>query len=95
MNINSPNDLYNFLKGNGIVGVCPEAQHMVACMDSLIRMCACDPPQAKQTKFNQCKQYYIAFASRAQNFAYTLLAKTTDNRIQFHLNGQIISTITR
>ena len=95
MNINSPNDLYHFLTGNKMIGICPESQNLVACMDSLIRMCACDPPQAKQLKFNQCKQHYIAFSSKAQNFAYTLLSKTSDNRIQFYLNGQVISSITR
>ena len=95
MNINSPNELYNFLTGNGIVGICPEAQNMVACMDSLTRMCACDPPQAKQDRWNQCKRHYIAFVARSQNFAYTLLSKTNDSRIQFYLNNQIIASVSR
>jgi hypothetical protein len=95
MNINSPNDLYHFLVGNGMVGICPEAQNLVTCMDILVRMCACDPPQSKQARLNQCKQHYVAFASRAQNFSYLLLSKANDNRMQFYLNNQMIASITR
>lgn len=95
MNLNNPNELYHFLIGNGLVGMCPEAQNLVACMDILSRMCACDPPEAKQARFNQCKQHYIAFAARAQNFAQAMLSKTTDNRMSFYLNGQLIGGISR
>jgi hypothetical protein len=95
MNINGPNDLYNFLIRNGLAGMCPESQNLVTCMDILVRMCACEPPQAKQDRYNQCKRHYTAFACRSQNFAYTLLSKTNDNRIQFYLNNQIISTLSR
>jgi hypothetical protein len=95
MNINNPNDLFNFLVGNGIVGVCPEAQNLVACMESLARMCACDPAEAKQARYNQCQQHYVNFASRSQSLAHILLSKANENRIQFYLNNQMIAMITR
>jgi len=96
MNFNSPNDCYHFLVGNGLVGLCPETQNLVACMDILVRMCSCDPQDKKQARFNQCKQNYIAFASRAQSFSAQLLSKVpNDNRINFHLNNQLISTVVR
>lgn len=95
MNINSPNDCYHFLIRNGFVGLCPETQNLVACMDILTRMCACDPAEAKQARYNQCKQNYIAFAGRAQNYAGTLFSKVNDSRITFCLNNQPISTVTR
>lgn len=95
MNIDSPQDARNFLVGNGIVGLCPETQNLVACMDILSRMCSCDPKEAKQAKFNQCKQHYIAFASKAQNFSAILLQKVKDGRICFYLNNQLISTVSR
>ena len=95
MILKGPEDLRNFLIGNGIVGICPEAQNLVACMDMLARMCACDPSQAKQAKLNQCKQYYIGFASRASSFASTLLSKANDSRMDFYLNNQMIASITR
>jgi hypothetical protein len=95
MNFNSPSDCYHFLIGNGLVGLCAETQNLVACMDVLSRMCSCDPLSAKQAKMNQCKQNYIAFASRASNFTSILLSKTNNNRITFYLNGQILVTITR
>ena len=95
MNISSPNDLNNFLIGNALVGMCPETQNLVACMDMLSRMCACDPPQAKQAKANQCKQHYISFVSRAQSFSSILLSKANDNKMSFHLNGQLIGNISR
>jgi len=96
MNFNSPNDAYHFLIGNKLVGLCPETQNLVACMDILIRMCACDPQEAKQARFNQCKQHYIAFASKARNFSSILLSKLgNDNRLNFYLNNQLLSTVSR
>ena len=90
-----PEDLRHFLIGNGIIGICPEAQNLVACMDILARMCACDPPQSKQAKYNQCKQHYIAFASKSSSFAAMLLSKVNDSRVDFYLNNQMIASITR
>jgi len=95
MNMGTPNDLYHFLVGNGLVGICPEAQNLVSCMDILSRMCACDPPQAKQARFNQCKQHYVAFAARAQNYSVQLLSKSNDNRMMFYMNGQLIGSVAR
>lgn len=95
MNIENPTQLYQFLANKGITGICPEGQSLVACMDALLRMCACDPPQAKQAKFNQCRQIYIAFASKAPSMSAILLSKSGDNRITFYLNGQLISSIGR
>lgn len=95
MNINSPNDAYRFLVSNNIIGICPEAQNLVTCMDALSRMCACDSAEAKQQRFNQCAQNYIAFAKRAAGFSGVLLAKAQDSRISFLMNGQQISTYTR
>ncbi len=94
MNINGPNDLYSFLVGNGLVGICPESQNLVACMDILVRMCACDPPQARTARWNQCIQNYMAFiTSKSQSLKGVLLSKTNDNRISFYLNKQIITEI--
>lgn len=96
MNFNSPNDFYSFLVGNGLSGISPETQNLVACMDILSRMCACDPAEAKQAKFNQCKQNYIAFASRAQSFSMSLFSKVqNDTRISFYLNNQLLASISR
>ena len=95
MNINSPQELSGFLVGNGLVGICPEAQTLVACLDILNRMCACDPQQAKTARFNQCKQNYIGFASRANNFKAKLLEKANSNVMAFYLNGQLISEVRR
>jgi len=96
MNFESPQDCSRFLVGNGLVGLCPETQNLVACMDILVRMCACDPAEKKQARYNQCKQNYIAFASRATGFSSVLLSKCpNDNRINFYLNGQLLCSVTR
>jgi hypothetical protein len=95
MTFNNPNDLYHFLIGNALVGICQEAQNLVSCMDILSRMCACDPAEAKQARFNECKQHYISFAARAQNHSAILLSKTNDNRISFHFNNQLIGSVSR
>ena len=95
MNFNSPNDCSHFLVGNGLVGLCPETQNLVACINILSRMCACDPAPKKQARFNQCKQHYITFANRASGFAAEMLSKANCNRINFYLNNQLLVTITR
>lgn len=95
MNISSPIELVKFLSSKGIVGVCPEAQNLVACIDALSRICACDPLIAKQMKVAECNRHYVAFVSRASNFSALLMSKTTDNRIIFYSNGQIIGNVNR
>lgn len=95
MNINNPRDLYGFLVGNGLAGISAEGQNVVACMDILMRMCSCDPAPAKTARYNQCQQNYIAFASRSSAFSAQLLAKTSDGRMSFYLNNQLLATISR
>lgn len=95
MNINNPNDLYQFLMSNGFVGICPEAQNLVSCMDALARMCSCDPIQAKTARYNQCIQNYMAFTSKAHLFTSLLLTKVIDGRLSFYFNGQLLTSITR
>jgi hypothetical protein len=95
MNINNPNEACSFLVGNGIVGCCQESQNLVACMDILSRMCACDPIEAKRNRYNQCIQNYTSFASRAQSVASIILSKANTNRVNFYLNGQLIGAVCR
>ena len=95
MMIKSPQELCSFIVGNGLVGMCPESQGLVACMDILSRMCACDPVQAKTARFNQCRQLYINFVSRASDFGPTLFSKANDNRISFYLSNQLLREINR
>ena len=94
MRINNPNDLYNFLIGNGLAGINPEAQSVISCVDILIRMCACDPQEAKTARYNQCVGNYVNFASKAQGFKHALLSKS-DGKISFYMNNQLIGEITR
>ena len=95
MNINNPHDAYHFLVSNGLVGLCPESQNLVACVDQLVRMCACDSDESKRSKYNQCVQNYVQFAAKSRNFANNMLAKSNDSRLSFYLNNQLIGSITR
>jgi len=95
MRINNPNDLYNFLMGHNLTGTSPEAQNVIACVDILIRMCACDPQEARTARYNQCVQTYINFASKAPTFKHFLLPKTDDGKLSFYMNNQLIGEITR
>lgn len=95
MNINNPNDLYQFLLNNALSGVSPEAQGFVSCMNILLKMCSCDPAQAKIARYNQCTQNYIAFVSKSPSISGILLSKANDSRISFYLNGQLLSSIIR
>jgi len=96
MNFNAPSDVNGWLLGNGLVGLCPETQNLITCMDMLSRMCPCDSSDAKTKRFNQCKQHYIAFASRAQSFSPQLFSKApNENKFCFFLNNQLLSSVTR
>ncbi len=95
MNINSPNDLYRFLAGNGLGNICPEAQNLIACMNVMSRMCSCDPAIVKQTKYSECIRHYSSFVSKSSSFSSILLQKANDNRMNFYLNKQFIGSIHR
>ena len=95
MNINGPSELYNFVKANNISNIAPEVSSMIFCLDSLSKMCACDPPEAKTGKYNQCKELYINFVSKSKNYSSILLSKCKDGRINFYINNQYITCITR
>lgn len=95
MNINSPNELYRFLVGNGLTGICPEAQNLVSCMNVLVRMCSCEPSSVKQSKYNECTQHYINFIKKSGSFSSILLQKANENRINFSINNQMIASIHR
>lgn len=89
MNINGPAELCGFLAGNGLSSLCPS---LINCMDTLSRMCACDPPQAKQARYNQCVQAYIGFAKTAQSYSSILHPKVGNAKILFFNNGQLIGS---
>lgn len=95
MNINSPQELYGFLIGNALVGICPESQNLILCIDSLSRMCPCDPSEFKTAKYNHCIALYVNFVHRSQSLSGMLFQKVKDNRIQFFLNGQLIGQSSR
>ena len=95
ISINGPQELYHFLVGHALVGINPEAQQLVLCIDSLSRMCMCDPAPLKQNKFNQCKSLYTNFVQKCLGSASLLLNKAGTNRIVFLLNGQQIGSICR
>lgn len=95
MNINNAQEMYGFLIGHGLAGLCPESQNLVSCMDFLSRMCSCESTQAKASKYHQCMQSYVGFASRAQNYSNRLLSSANDVRMSFYLNNQLIGSISR
>jgi len=96
MNINSPQDACKFLITYRLLGLCSETQNLVSCMDALSRMCSCDTQEAKNNKFNQCKQNYISFVSKSNVFKNEIFSKLSgENRINFSFNGQPIGTICR
>lgn len=95
MNINNSTDLYHFLKGHGMVGMCPEANNFINSMDVLGRMCPCDPPAVKNAQIHSCNAQYINFAQKAQSYASVLLPKVNNTKIFFFVNGQLISSVSR
>ena len=95
MIIRSPADFAAFLRGAGLVNLSPEAAKMVCCLDEYARLCACDPPQAKTAKYNQCKEYYMNFVSHAVVYKSQLLGKTGDNHFSFYNGNQQLITLSR
>lgn len=95
MNINGPKDLYHFLMGHGLQRLSPESQNFVNSMDVLARMCPCDPPAAKNAQAHAVQAQYINFAQKAPGMAQTLIQKSNGARLQFYVNGQMISSVGR
>lgn len=95
MNINNPNDLYQFLIGHGLSRISPESQNFVNAMSTLSRMCACDPAAAKAAQAHICTAQYVNFCSRANNHAPALLNKVGNTRILFYNNKQLIGSVGR
>ena len=95
MNINTPTDLYHFLKGHGLAGMCPEANNFINSMDVLSRMCECDPPAARSAQIHSCNAQYINFVQKAQSYSSILLPKVSGTRIHFFVNGQLITIVDR
>lgn len=95
MKINNAMDLYNFVKSSGLSNITPDVTSMCLCIEEFGRMCACDPPAAKNAKLAQCRNLYINFTHRAPQFKDVLLAKINDSYIDFGIDGQSIIVITR
>lgn len=64
-------------------------------MDIILRMCACDPQPAKEAKWQQAVQLYMAFATKAGSFKEDLLSKTGDGVVAFYYNNQMINEVRR
>lgn len=95
MIIRSPADFAAFLRGAGLVNLSADTSRMVCCLDEYARMCACDPPEAKTAKYNQCKEYYINFVCQSVAYKGHLMAKTGDNHLSFYNGNQQIITLSR
>ena len=95
MNINGAGDLYHFLVGHGLSRMCSETQNFVTAMETLSRMCACDPAAAKAAQAHICNAQYVNFCCRAQSHAPTILEKVGQTKIYFYNNGQLIGSVGR
>lgn len=95
MKINNAMDCYNFVRSQGLINIDPDVTAMSQCVEGFNRMCACDPPAAKNAKLNQCRVLYINFVHKSSVYKTQLLAKTPDNVLSFTVDGQIITTLTR
>ena len=95
MKINNVLDFYNFIKNNGLINLNPETSAIYKCVEEYSRMCACDPPAARNAKLSQCRTSYINFAHRASQFKDVLLLKTNDSTLTFCIDGQVLVHLTR
>ena len=95
MNINNASDLYHFLSSYGLSRMCPEAQNFVNAMDVLVRMCPCDPPDAKSAQTHSCNAQYVNFARIAPTYSTILLPKIGNTKMNFFVNGQLIASVGR
>ena len=95
MRINNAIELYHFVRNNQLVNMAPEIIPLIQCIDELNRMCVCDPIEAKNTKSNQCRSLYIAFASKSQKYKNIMFNKINDSMISFYINEQQIITLSR
>ena len=93
MTINNIGEFFHFVKNNGLVGLSPEVQSLVSCMEEYGRLCSCNSTLVKTSKINKCKSLYTIFVSKSINYKSILLSKVSDNQITFNNDGQLITTI--
>jgi hypothetical protein len=95
MKINGMVEFHSFVTSNGLSTIAPELAAFEVCMSEYNHLCACDDVKAKDAKLNQCRGFYMTFASHANDFKSILLSKTSDPNIILCINGQQICVINR
>lgn len=95
MRISNAVEFFHFSKKNGLQGLAPEIQALIKCLEEYGNLCACDSAEVKQTKFNQCKNFYLAFASRAVNHKAVLISKVADGHLSLYNDKQLLVSLNR
>ena len=95
MTINNAGEFYNFIRDNQLIGLSPEVSSVMLCMEEYGKMCACDPPQDKIAKQNQCRALYVTFVVKSHQYKDDLFKKNRETEIVFTVNGQQLVTLTR
>ncbi len=95
MKINGVKEFNNFVVASGFTNLSPELSSMCSCITEYDRLCSCDSPEVQKAKLNQCKTFYLQFASNANNYKSQLLSKTSDGVIIFFNDGKQINSVRR
>ena len=96
MDVRGSGAFYHFAKNNGLNGIHPEVNALIVCMEEYDRLCACDSPEFRDSKLNQCRAIYENFISKADGFKSTFLSKTSDGRVSFYSDhGRLIKSFSR
>ena len=95
MRISTAVEFYHFAKSNGFANLAPEVQQLINCIDEYGRMCPCDGNEARTAKFNQCRNFYLAFVAKSNSYKASLLGKVADGRITFYNDKQLLASLNR
>jgi len=96
MDVRGVGAFFYFLTSNGLNGVSPDTNAFIVCVEEYSRLCACDSPEFRESKQNNCRALYETCISRSDGLKSIFLSKTQGNRITFYSDhGKILKTFSR
>jgi len=96
MEIRGTGSFLHFIRSNGLTGSSPEINAFVVCMEEYDRLCACDSPEYRESKYNQCRGLFESSISRGDGLKSIFLSKTNSIKISFYTDhNRLIRSFSR
>ena len=95
MRIDGIMEFYNFVKDKELLPLIPDLGHLIVCVDEYKRLCNCIPSDTRNEKLKSCKNIYVNFIKRSNDFKSALFSKIDGQTLVISSDNQPIITLTR